>query len=204
MTGLRIAVADDEALIRRYFDETLAEMGHSVAVSAANGRELVEGCRAAAASAAGPIDLDISDNKMPEMDGNDAAIEIIAERPVPVILVSAFHDADLIERAEASRVMAYLIKPIQRADLEAAIAIARRRFEQFTSLENDAADLRRHLEERKLIEKAKGLLMQKTGISEAEAHKRLQKTACDTNTKLVDVARMIVNAAPALDLFRKP
>lgn len=194
---LRIAVADDEALIRRYFQETLAEIGHTVVVSAANGRELVEQCRGK------EIDLVISDIKMPEMDGIDAAIEIVAARPTAIILVSAFSDPDLIERAESSGVMAYLIKPIQRADLETAIAISRRRFAQLSSLEKDAADLRRHLEERKLIEKAKGILMQKTGISEAEAHKRLQKTACDTNTKLPEVAQMIINAAPALDLFRR-
>jgi response regulator NasT len=97
--------------------------------------------------------------------------------------------------------MAYQIKPIERAHLEATIAIARKRFEQISSLEKDTADLRRHLEERKTIEKAKGVLMARVGMSEPEAHRRLQKTACDTNRKLVDVARMIIDAEPALDLF---
>jgi response regulator NasT len=193
---LRIAIADDEPLIRRYFAEILPDMGHVVVAVAENGRQLVELCRQT------QPDLVISDIRMPLLDGIDAAIEITGERPVPIILVSAYHDPDLIERAEATRAMAYLVKPIERADLETAIAIARRRFSQIESLASETADLRRRLEERKLIEQAKGVLMEKAGLTEAEAHRRLQKTACDTNRKLVEVARMVLSAEPALNLFR--
>jgi response regulator NasT len=196
-TGLRIAVADDEALIRRYFEDILPEMGHTVVASAENGRQLVNQCCQL------HPDLVITDVKMPELDGIDATMEIFRQFSVPVILVSAYHDTDLIERAEASSVLAYLIKPVQRADLETAIAIAMRRFRQMESLEKDAAELRQHLEERKLIERAKGVIMQRTGLSEGAAHQRLQKTACDTNQKLVDVARLVLAAEPALDLFSR-
>jgi two-component system, response regulator PdtaR len=195
-TSLRIAIADDEPLIRRYFVDILPDMGHTVVASAENGRELVEKCRAT------KPDLVISDVRMPQLDGIDAAIEISQELAVPIILVSGYHDPDLIERAEATRVMAYLVKPIERADLETAIAIARKRFSQIESLSNETAELRRRLEERKLIEQAKGVLMEKAGLSEAEAHRRLQKTACDSNRKLVDIAKMILTAEPALGLFK--
>jgi response regulator NasT len=192
---LRVAVADDEAFLRRYFQEVLADMGHEVVCAARNGRELVEHC------AASPPDLVISDIRMPEMDGIEAALEISRGQAVPMILVSAFHDPDLIERAEKSHVMAYLVKPIERADLETAIAIATRRFEQLVSLVDEAAELRRTLEDRKLIERAKGVLMKRAGMSEEEAFRRMQKLSCDKNKKLVEIARMILAAEPAMELF---
>jgi len=196
-TSLRIAVADDEPLIRQYFAETLADLGHQVVAAAANGRELVEACRQH------QPDLVVTDIKMPEMDGIDAALEITRERTVPVILVSAFHDDDLLARAGGSRIMAYLVKPIERADLVTAIAVARQRFAELQGLENESARLRQSLEDRKLIERAKGILMDQTGLKEQAAHRRMQRMATDRNLKLVDVARTILAAAPALDLFKK-
>jgi len=190
--ALRIVVADDEALIRQYFQEILPDLGHEVVAAATNGRELVAHCRQHAP------DLVISDIKMPEMDGIEAAREISRERDVPIILVSAFHDPELIERAKSSHVMAYLVKPIERADIETAIAIARRRFEELQAVKQDAADLRQALEDRKLIERAKGILMAKAGLSEPDAFRRLQKVASDKNRKLADIARMIVTAEEAL------
>jgi response regulator NasT len=192
---VRIAIADDEAFIRRYFQEILPDMGHEVVSAAANGRELVEHCRDK------KPDLIISDVRMPEMDGIDAALEISRERPVPIVLVSAYHDPDLIERAETSSVMAYLIKPIQRGDLEAAIAIARRRFEQMSSSEREVASLRKSLEDRKFIERAKGILMKKANIPEDEAFRRMQRMASDTNRKLADVAKLILAAEETQGLF---
>lgn len=190
--ALKIVVADDEALIRQYFQEILPDLGHEVVGAATNGRELVELCRLHVP------DLVISDIKMPEMDGIEAAREISRERDVPIILVSAFHDPELIERAESSHVMAYIVKPIERADIETSIAIARRRFEELQAVKQDAADLRQALEDRKLIERAKGILMAKTGLSEPDAFRRLQKVASDKNRKLADIARMIVTAEEAL------
>jgi response regulator NasT len=127
-TSLRIAVADDEPDMRDYFKKSLPRLGHQVVVVAQTGRELVEQCRALAP------DLVITDIRMPDMDGIDAAVQIYRERPVPVILVSAFHDPELIARAEADHILAYLVKPIKQADLGPAIAVAVRRFEQFEAL----------------------------------------------------------------------
>jgi two-component system, response regulator PdtaR len=188
---LRIAVADDEPDMRDYFAKILPRLGHQVVAQARDGRELVEQCRALRP------DLVITDIKMPEMDGIDAATALYKERPVPVILVSAFHDTELIERAEADHILAYLVKPIKQADLGPVIALAMRRFEQFQELRKEAADLRQALEDRKLIERAKGLLMKKAGLDEASAFRRLQKLASDKNLKLVQVAHILLTAEEA-------
>jgi AmiR/NasT family two-component response regulator len=194
-SGLRIAVADDEPLIRRFYEDILPDMGHTVAGAAEDGRRLVELCRQT------QPDLVITDIKMPELDGIDAAIEIMRERPVPVLLVSAFHDDDLSARAEASQVMGYLVKPVERAQLEPAIRLAHSRFGKIDSLERETARLRQALEDRKLIEKAKGVLMRTAKLPEDAAMRKMQKMASDTNRKLIVVAQMIVDAAPALELL---
>lgn len=189
--SLRIIVADDEQDMRDYFRNILPLLGHNVVHAAENGRELVEQCRAL------KPDLVITDIKMPEMDGIDAAIEIYREYPIPVILVSAYHTDGLISRAEADHIMAYLVKPIKQSDLEPAIAIATRRFEQFQALRKETSDLRQALEDRKIIERAKGVLMRKTGLDEAEAFRRLQKLASDRNKKLIEIAHMLMTAEEA-------
>ena len=191
---LRISVADDEADMRDYYQDILPDLGHRVVAVAKTGRELIEQCRAC------QPDLVISDIKMPDMDGIEAADEITRHRTIPFILVSAYHDPELIERAEASHVLAYLIKPIEQAELETAIAIARRRFEQFEALRKEADDLRQALEDRKIIEQAKGILMKRAGLSENDAFRRLQKLARDENRKLVDLARMVVTTERALEM----
>jgi response regulator NasT len=139
----------------------------------------------------------ITDIKMPDMGRIDAAAHIYKHAAVPVILVSAHHDPDTVRRAEADYVMAYLVKPIKQADLEPAIAIAMRRFDQFQALHKEAADLKQALEDRKTIEKAKGILMKKAGLDEHDAFRRLQKLASDKNQKLVAIARMILTAEEA-------
>lgn len=190
--GLRIVVADDEADMRDYFKQTLPELGHQVVGAATNGRELVEKCREL------QPDLVVTDIKMPELDGIDAAGEIYNERPVPVILVSAYYEPELFERAEQDHILAYLVKPIKRGDLEPAIAIATQRFAQFKALRTEANSLRQALEDRKIIERAKGILMLRASLSEPDAFRRLQKLARDQNRKLVDIANMIVTAEKAL------
>lgn len=193
--SLKIAVADDEDLLRRYLKEALTDLGHQVVAAAANGRELVQQTLALRP------DLVVSDVKMPEMDGIEAALEIMSTCPVPIVLVSAFHDEDLIARAESSRVMGYLVKPITGPQLGATIRLAHSRFKQIESLQQDTEDLKRMLEERKVIEKAKGILMMKTGISEPDALRRMQRGASDSNRKLIEVAKSIVAAESAIDLF---
>jgi response regulator NasT len=188
---LRIAVADDEPDMRDYFAKILPRLGHRVVVRAANGAELVEQCRAA------HPDLIITDIKMPDMDGIDAAVEIYKDCPVPVILVSAYHDPGLIQRAEADHILGYLVKPIKQADLGPVIALAMRRFEQFEELRKEAADLRQALQDRKVIERAKGILMKRIKLDEQDAFRRLQKLASEKNLKLIEVARTIVTADEA-------
>ncbi|HMB07998.1 MAG TPA: response regulator [Isosphaeraceae bacterium] len=190
--SLRIAVADDELDMRDYFETILPLLGHSVVVVAQDGQELVKKCRQ------NHPDLVITDIKMPDMDGIDAAAQIYRDAPVPVILVSAYHDPEFIRRAEADHIMAYLVKPIKQADLEPVIAIAIRRFEQFQALRKEAADMKQALEDRKVIERAKGILMKKAGLDEHDAFRRLQKLASDKNRKLVEIAHMILTAEEAL------
>jgi response regulator NasT len=188
---LRIAVADDEPDMRDYFMKILPRLGYQVVAVASTGAELVNQCLNH------QPDLVITDIRMPDMDGIDAAIRLYHERPIPVILVSAYHDADLIKRAEGDHIMAYLVKPIKQADLGPAIALAMRRFEQFEHLRKEATNLRQALEDRKLIERAKGILMKRASLDEPTAFRRLQKTASDKNLKLAEVARMIVTAEEA-------
>jgi response regulator NasT len=185
---LRIAVADDERDMQDYFRKVLSRLGHQVVAVAENGRELVEQCRAL------DPDLVITDIKMPDMDGLEAAVQIYRHKPVPVILVSAYHDAEVIARAEADHILGYIVKPIKQADLEPTIAIVVRRFEQFEALRREAADLRQALEDRKVIERAKGLLMKKSGLDEQEAFRRLQKQASTSNRKLVEIAQLVLMA----------
>lgn len=182
---LRIAVADDELDMRDYLQETLPAIGHQVVGVAKTGRELVELCRSTP-------DLIITDIKMPDMDGIEAAVEICRDHPIPVILVSAFVDDDLKTRAEADHIMAYLIKPIKQANLEAAIGIAMRRYAQFQALRKEATNLRQALEDRKIIERAKGILMRRAGLPEDQAFRRLQKLASEKNRKLVEIAHIVL------------
>jgi two-component system, response regulator PdtaR len=195
--ALRIAVADDEPDVRDYFRRILPRLGHQVVAVAQTGRELVEQCRATRP------DLVITDIKMPDMDGIDAATQIYRKAAIPVILVSAYHDPEFLRRAEADHIMAYLVKPIKRTDLEPAISIAMHRFDQFQALRKETADLKQALEDRKVIEKAKGILMKKVGLDEHDAFRRLQKLASDKNRKLIDIAQTILTAEEALEPPRR-
>jgi response regulator NasT len=149
-SSLRIAVADDEPDMRDFFEKMLPLCGHQVVSLAETGRELVQHCRDL------KPDLVITDIKMPDMDGIEASMEICRERPVPVILVSAYHDPELIERAEGDHVLAlaYLVKPIGKVDLQPAIAVAVRRFNELETLRRETSDLRQALSDRKVIEQA--------------------------------------------------
>jgi two-component system, response regulator PdtaR len=190
--SLRIAVAEDEPFMRHYLQETLTLLGHEVVAMAETGRDLVRQCKDARP------ELVITDIKMPDMDGLDAAAEIYGNVLIPVIVISAYHDPDLIGRAERNHIVAYLVKPIKQDDLEPAIAIAMRRFEEFQALRQQADDLRHALEDRKTIERAKGILMKRTGLDEPEAFRRLQKLASEKSRKLIDIAQMILLADEAM------
>jgi response regulator NasT len=189
---LRIAIADDEADMRDFFERMLPLCGHEVVSLAETGKELVEHCQTL------HPDLVITDIKMPDMDGIDASTQICRDRPTPVILVSAYHDPQLVHRAEADHVMAYLVKPIGQADLGPAIAVAISRFQELQSLRKEAGDLKQSLADRKVIEQAKGILMKVTGIDEKDAYKRLQHLAADHNQKVIDAAHSVLAMEKAL------
>jgi response regulator NasT len=189
--ALRVVVADDERRLRDYYRKVLPRLCHMVVAAAETGRQLVEQCRTL------HPDLVITDVKMPDLDGIDAVTEIFRQDPVPVIVVSAYHDPELLERASAACVLAYLVKPIKRADLEAAVALAIRRFEQFEAVRREAADLRQALEDCQLVERAKRALRQfmgPVGMDEEEAYRWLRKVAGDRNRRLADVARNVLIA----------
>ena len=195
--GLRIAVADDERDMRDYFQRILPLAGHHVISVAETGRQLVEQCRTA------KPDLVITDIKMPDMDGIEAAETINREHEVPFILVSAYHGPELIERANADCILAYLVKPIKQADVEPAIGLAMRRFEQFKSLRKEAGDLRQALNDRKIIERAKGIMMRRLGLNEQDVFHRLQKLASHRNRKLVDIAQTVLTAEETFQALEK-
>ncbi len=189
---LRIAVADDEPDMCDFFERMLPLLGHEVVSVAETGKQLVEHCQAL------KPDLIITDIKMPDMDGIEASCAICKEFPVPIILVSAHHNPELIQRAEANYVMAYLVKPIGQADLAPAIALAARRFAEMQALRKEAGDLKQALSDRKIIEQAKGILMKVTGVEEKDAFRRLQELAADKNQKLVDAAHSVISMEKAL------
>lgn len=185
--SIRIAVAEDEPLMRKYLEETLTLLGYHVLSPASTGRELVAICRQHRP------DLVITDICMPDLDGLDAAEQIYGIEPVPIIIVSAFHDPDMIARAEKKHILAYLVKPIKQQDLEPAITIALTRFQEFREMRQETDNLRQALEDRKVIERAKGIIMKQGKIDEGEAFRRLQKLARDKNRKLVEIAHMILS-----------
>jgi response regulator NasT len=189
---LRIAVADDEADMRDFFERMLPLCGHEVVSIAETGKELVEHCQTL------HPDLVITDIKMPDMDGIDASTQICRDRATPVILVSAYHDPQLVHRAESDHVMAYLVKPIGQADLGPAIAVAISRFQELQALRKETGDLKQALADRTIIEQAKGILMKVTGVDEKDAYKRLQQLAADKNQKVIDAAQSVLAMERAL------
>ena len=193
--SLQIAVAEDEPIMQQYLEETLTLLGNRVLMTG-TGKELIERCQKE------KPELVITDIRLPDMNGLDAAAKVYDSAPVPIIVVSAFHDTELVERAERNHVLAYLVKPIKQQDLEPAISIAMSRFREFTDMRDEADSLRQALEDRKIIERAKGLLMKRAGLDEPEAFRRLQKLARDKNQKLVEIAHMIVTAEEAYQAAR--
>jgi response regulator NasT len=190
-TPLKIAIADDEPEILEDLAETLEELGHRVVIAAGDGNQLLDAFRKEVA------DVVITDIKMPGMDGLQAVEEIRKIRPVPIIILSAFHDDDLLSKALKEQVMAYLVKPIQVESLRTSIQLAVQRFREFQALQDQADDLKQALEDRKVIERAKGILMERAELSEPDAFRRLQLLSSQKNRKLVEVARDIVDADAA-------
>lgn len=185
-TPLRILIAEDEALIRTDLAEMLAEQGYDVVGQASDGQQAV-----ALAEQLRP-DLAIFDIKMPVMDGLAAAEAVGSQRICPVIMLTAFSQKELVERARDAGVMAYVVKPFSASDVLPAIEVASSRWSELKALESEVADLGERLETRKAVEKAKGVLMKKLKISEAEAFRWIQKTAMDRRMGMREVADAVV------------
>jgi two-component system, response regulator PdtaR len=189
--NLRIGIAEDEQFMQKYLEETLTLLGCNVLFVAGTARKFIDKCIELRP------DLVITDIRLPDMDGLEAAAQVYASYPVPIIVITAFHEPALIERAESNHVLAYLVKPIKQHDLEPAIAIAMRRFNEFQAMREETDSLRQALEDRKTIERAKGIIMKRAKLDEPEAFRRLQKLARDKNQKLIEIARIVVTAEEA-------
>ena len=191
ITPVRILVAEDEALIRMDLVEMLQEAGYQVVAQATNGEEAI-----ALANEHQP-DLAILDVKMPVLDGISAAEKIIAI--APVLMLTAFSQRELVERARDAGVMAYVVKPFTIGDLVPAIEIAISRHTQMRSLAEEVADLHERLETRKIIDRAKGILMKALNLSEPEAFSWIQRAAMDRRLTMKEVAHAVISPEAALD-----
>jgi len=184
----RVLIAEDEALIRLDLAEMLREEGYDVVGEAGDGQEAVD-----LAERLRP-DLVIMDVKMPRRDGIDAAEEIAAKRIAPIVVLTAFSQRDLVERARDAGAMAYLVKPFSASDLVPAIELAVSRFAELTELEREVADLSERLATRKLIERAKGILQTRHAMTEPEAFTWMQRAAMDRRTTMKRVAEVVLES----------
>lgn len=189
MQALRIIIADNESIIRMDLRELLEEAGHTVLAEASDGQQAVELARKHSP------DLIIMDIKMPEMDGITAAKIISNERLAPVLLLTAYSQKEIVDKAKDSGVLAYLVKPVKEANLFPAMEIAMSRFHEFMGLEKELEDIKNSLENRKLLDRAKGILMDAHGLSESEAYRRIQQYSMNKRKSIREVAEMIIHAA---------
>ena len=189
MEALRIVVSDNESIIRMDLRELLEEAGHHVVGEAANGVKAVELTRKYRP------DLVIMDIKMPEMDGIAAAKIIANEKIAPVLLLTAFSQKEIVDKAKDSGVLAYLVKPVKEVNLFPAMEIAISRFREFAELERELEDVKNSLETRKLLDRAKGILMATHRLGESEAYRRIQQYSMAKRKSIREVAEAIIDAA---------
>ncbi|MCL6474052.1 MAG: response regulator [Firmicutes bacterium] len=185
---LRILIADDEPLIRLDLKNMLESLGYEVIAEAGDGVSAAEAARTL------KPDVAILDIKMPGMDGIDAANILNSEKIAPVVLLTAYSDMDLINRAKEAGVFAYLVKPFRESDLRPAIEVAISRYKEFLALEEEVSELEDKLETRKLIERAKGILMDLYGLKEQEAFRRIQVQSMNTRKSMKEIAEAIIIA----------
>jgi response regulator NasT len=189
-TARRVVIAEDEALIRMDLAEMLAEEGYDVVAEAGDGESAVS-----LAEEHRP-DLVVLDVKMPRLDGIAAAQRIAGQRIAPVVILTAFSQRELVERARDAGAMAYLVKPFAKADLVPAVEMAVSRFAELQQLEAEVADLSERLETRKVVDRAKGVLQERLSLSEPEAFRWIQKTAMDLRLSMRQVAEGVITHGP--------
>ena len=189
MDSLRILIADNESIIRMDLKELLEEAGHEVIGEAADGLKAVELTRKL------KPDLVIMDIKMPEMDGIAAAKMISNDKLAPVLLLTAYSQKESVEKAKDSGVLAYLVKPVKESNLFPAMEIALSRFKEYMEIEQELLDLRNSLETRKILDRAKGMLMDAYNLSEQEAFRRIQQYSMAKRKSIREVAEAIIEAS---------
>ena len=183
---MRVLVAEDEALIRMDIVQTLTEAGYEVVAEAADGEAVLQ------LAAEHQPDVAVLDVKMPKLDGISAA-EKLAELKIPVVMLTAFSQQDLVTRASEAGAMAYVVKPFKPEDLLPAITIALSRHEEIVALEAEISDLSDRLETRKLMDRAKGLLQSKMALSEPDAFRWIQKASMDRRLSMAQVAKAVID-----------
>lgn len=193
--SLRILIGEDESVTALGLEQDLRALGHTVIGIAGDGVTAVSMARTLSP------DLVILDVRMPHLNGLDAAQQIHEERAVPIIIVTAYSDAETVTRAASTPVFHYLVKPVTSAQLGAAIAVAEARHQEWVATRRESQDLRKRLEERKLIERAKGILMEREGISESAAYRILQRTSQSRNMSMAELSRSLLAAE---ELVRPP
>lgn len=191
MERTRVLIADDEAIIRMDLREMLTNLGYLVVGEVADGTSAVNLARELRP------DIVIMDIKMPDLDGIDAARLLTQERIAPVVLLTAYSQSELIERAKEAGVVGYIVKPINESDLAPAIEVALARFGELRALEREVGDLKDALETRKLVDRAKGILMDGQGLTEQQAFRRIQTMSMNTRKSMKQVAEAIILAHDA-------
>jgi AmiR/NasT family two-component response regulator len=188
MAKMRVLIADDDPIIRLDLKQMLENLEYDVVAEAGDGQQAVELARETLP------DICILDVKMPVMDGIDAVNILTEENIAPAILLTAYSDRELVDRAKEAGVFAYLVKPFKPSDLPPAIEVARSRYEQNMALDKEVATLQDRLESRKLIDRAKGILMEEHKVTEAEAYRRIQLQSMNLRKTMKEVAEAIIMA----------
>lgn len=185
---IRLVIADDESIIRMNLKETLVGLGYLVVGEAGDGVSVINLARELRP------DLVLMDIKMPKLDGIQAAKVLTQEKISPVLLLTAYSDRELVERAKEAGVVNYVVKPFRDAELLPAIEIALARYDEFLQMDNEIRDLKETLDTRKLVERAKGVLMDTQGLKEAEAFRKIQQLSMNTRKPMKEIAQAILLA----------
>lgn len=191
MERTRVIIADDESVIRADLREMLTTLGYLVVGEVGDGQSAVNLAREL------KPDVVIMDIKMPNMDGIEAARILTQEQVAPVLLLTAYSQRDLVDRAKEAGVVGYLVKPFREQEIAPAIEIALARFQEFRELEKEVGDLKETLETRKIVDRAKGVLMDTQHLTEAEAFRKIQKMSMNTRKPMKEIAEAIILAHEA-------
>ncbi|NTW00504.1 MAG: response regulator [Oscillochloris sp.] len=188
MAQTRLVIADDESIIRMNLKETLVSLGYLVVGEAGDGVSVINLAREL------QPDLVLMDIKMPKLDGIQAAKILTEEKIAPVLLLTAYSDRELVDRAKEAGVVNYVVKPFREAELLPAIEIAMARYQEFLEMDKQIHDLKETLDTRKLVERAKGILMDSQGLKEAEAFRKIQQLSMNTRKSMKEIAQAILLA----------